>query len=183
MKISIEKRHCPLCGEQDAVFESEYKDETIVHPAPEGTIGNFTMGHSGGEWNYSHASKCPMLRSAIRKEDLLAYHVHGYPTPSTLSDLLSIDEYNEQLKQWGLEIGYSSKRVDAQWEYTVFIKERSGLERKDLFTKAKDYDTAFEYLRHRLLCGEVFSFERTGTIRYRQLRGENGAKKINVIDL
>lgn len=174
---------CPLCGEENAIFQSSFEQVTNVRPAEKGVIGNVSLDWIGGQWDYSHAKKCPVLQLANRKEDLLAYHVHGYPTPSVLSDLLSIDDYNEQLKQWELEIGNSSKRVEGAWEYTVFIKERYGLERKDLFTKAGDYDTAFKYLRHRLLCGEIFSFKSSGATRYRQLRGENGARKITVINL
>ena len=102
---------CPLCHEENAIFQTSFKQVTNVRPAEEGVIGNVSLDWSGGQWDYSHAKKCPSLQYVIRKENLLAYHVHGYPTPSVLSDLLSIDDYNKQLKQWELEIGNFSKKI------------------------------------------------------------------------
>lgn len=168
-KKFYDPKDCPLCGEKNCIPRSEYKKEFRPRPAPTGTIGNYTIVHSGGNYDYSHAETCPNLKQVFEKVDLLRFYVEG--GSSLHSDLKSFDEYQIELNKLGFKIlaklerqidpweKFKANKKDShkkEWVTVMSIRKVTKQPEEYLVTKAKDPDTAFNHLRHKIICGEIF---------------------------
>ncbi|MDQ5929760.1 MAG: hypothetical protein QG594_1541 [Bacteroidota bacterium] len=165
-------KDCPLCGEKKCIPRSEYKEEFKPRPASKGTIGNYTISHSGGEYNYSHAETCPNLKQVFDKVGLLSFYVEG--DSNLRSDFKSFDHYQTELNKLGFKILTKLERQDdlwakfkvnktnsqkKEWVTVMSIRKVTKQPEEYLVTKAKDPDTAFNHLRHKIICGEVFGYK------------------------
>jgi len=152
----IESKDCPLCGMKGCITLPERRMELKSRNDGEyGRIGNYNIITSGGEWDYSHADVCTKLENVFKKQELLEYYV---TTIQTIKDTWNASDY--QLALHKIHYTIESKNVldinNCNWTVETFIK-RTGLNNdKILLTKGLFPETAFETLRYRILCGEVW---------------------------
>lgn len=171
-KESEDLRNCPLCGQEKCIPRSEFKTSYRSRPAPRGTMGNYNIIHSGGEYDYAHAETCPNLKQVFDKVGLLSFYVEG--DSNLHSDFESFDDYQTRLNKLGFKIIAKLERQDDIWEKFKSNKKKTQQKKwvtvmsickvtkqseEYLVTKAKDPDTAFNHLRHKIICGEVFGYK------------------------
>ncbi|MBP6904688.1 MAG: hypothetical protein KBB91_01360 [Candidatus Pacebacteria bacterium] len=159
----MKKIDCPLCGSKDVITYTNPELVTDVKPvhvvSGDIHVGNYEQRYQGGGYDWSHAHVCPNLEGTFDKVGLLQFHTLGQPEVLR-SDLHSIEDYESAIwKQLSLSlrIGIGRRKGDLdnmEWFYNAHLSN-GATEIPQLETIAKDPDSAFNLLRHRILCGEI----------------------------
>jgi hypothetical protein len=152
-------KDCPLCGAKDAIPYHPPQQVTRVGRArvilPNINIGA-CLAYEGGGYDFSHAQECTKLVGVFDKELLLEYFVmDGHPRLRK-SDTRTFEAYQQTLSECGFAIKYELLRNVTGWSVCMFIDSTICPESKHLATIAKNAEEAFDRLKHRLLCGEIF---------------------------
>ncbi len=163
----MKKIDCPLCKAKNVISITDIKRVFTPRPGPKRVIGNYGISYNGGEYDFSHAKRCPKLKKVEDKESLLEYFVTEGNPAILKNSLFSYKDYKKLLFDVGCEFQIEPIEVESKntlpvledpttWKFHISITSRIvPSQARAILTEGESIPQAFQRMQHRLLCGEI----------------------------